>query len=60
MCTNNVNTILKRLYQKEHQYYKLTVLPHWGHEIWSTVYDSPEVYEWLLSQSLTNNQTFAK
>ena len=57
---SNINTILKRLYQKEHQYYKLTVLPHWGHEIWSTVYDSPEVYEWLLSQSLTNNQTFAK
>lgn len=52
---NNINTILKRLYEKEHSYYKLTVLPHGSHEIWNTVYDSPEVYEWLLCQSLPEN-----
>lgn len=56
---SNITSILKRLYQKEHKYYKLTILPHWGHEIWSTVYDSPEVYDWLLSQSRTENQALA-
>jgi len=52
---NNINTILRRLHEKEHSYYKLTVLPHGGHEIWNTIYDSPEVYEWLLCQSLPEN-----
>ena len=52
---SNVNSILKRLHEKEHSYYKLTVLPHGGHEIWHTIYDSPEVYEWLLSQTLVEN-----
>lgn len=49
---SNINSILKRLHEKDHSYYKLTVLPHGGHEIWHTVYDSPVVYEWLLSQTL--------
>ena len=47
----NINSILTRLHEKEHMYYKLTVLPHGSHEIWHSIYDSPEIYEWLLSQT---------
>ena len=52
---NNVNTILTKLYEHEHRYYKVTAFPSAMHNIWHTVYDRPEVYDWLLNQSLTNN-----
>lgn len=52
---NNVNLILTKLHQHQHSYYKVTVFPSAMHNIWHTVYDRPEVYDWLLSQSLTNN-----
>ncbi len=53
---NNITrNILPVLYEKEHRYYKLTVFPTMGHDIWNTVYDRVEVYDWLLCQSLTNN-----
>lgn len=56
----NVNAILGKLYQFEHSYYKVTVFPSALHNIWHTVYDRADVYEWLLSQSLTNNQAEAE
>lgn len=52
----NVNSIMTKLYEQEHRYYRLTVYPRMGHSIWNTVYDLPEVYDWLLSQSKTRNQ----
>lgn len=56
----NVNAILTKLQEYEHRYYKLTVFPSGMHNIWNTVYERAEVYDWLLSQSLTNNQENAK
>ena len=56
---SNINKILEKLAEKEHRYYKVTALPHGNHEIWHTIYDNPEVYEWLLYQSLTNNEAAA-
>ncbi len=54
---NNITkNILPVLYEKEHRYYKLTIFPTMSHEIWNTVYDRADIYEWLLSQSLTNNK----
>lgn len=53
---NNINKILPVLDEVDHRYYKLTVYPTMGHEIWNTVYDRQDVYNWLLSQSLSNNQ----
>ena len=50
---SNINKILKRLKEKGHSYYKVTIYPHGSHEIWDTVYDNPEVYDWLLNQSRT-------
>lgn len=53
---NNItNNILPTLAEKEHRYYKLTVYPTMGHEIWNAVYDRADVYHWLLCQSLSNN-----
>ncbi len=53
---NNITkNILPVLDEKEHRYYKLTIFPTMGHEIWNTVYDRVDVYDWLLEQSLTNN-----
>lgn len=57
---DNINRILGVLAEKEHRYYKVTVFPTMNHEIWGTVYDRPEVYDWLLSQSLSNNQAEAE
>lgn len=34
---------------------KITIYPGMGHGIWSTVYNTPELYDWLLSQ--TNDTT---
>lgn len=53
---DNINKILPLLAQNDHRYYKLTVYPHMGHDIWNTVYARAEVYDWLLAQSLSNNQ----
>lgn len=54
---NNItNNILPVLYETDHRYYKLTVFPTMGHEIWNTVYDRADVYDWLLSQSISNNR----
>ncbi len=47
--------ILPVLHEKDHRYYKLTIFPTKSHEIWNTVYDRVDVYDWLLTQSLTNN-----
>lgn len=52
---NNItNNILPVLHEKDHSYYKLTVFPTMGHEIWHAVYDRAEVYDWLLSQSISD------
>lgn len=51
----NVNAILTKLYQHQHKYYKLTAFPSAMHNIWHTVYDRPEVYDWLLNQTLAEN-----
>ena len=51
-----VKNILPALAEKDHPYFKLTVFPTMGHEIWNAVYDRVDVYDWLLSQSLSNNQ----
>lgn len=58
---NNITkNILPVLDETGHRYYKLTIYPTMGHEIWNNVYDRTEVYEWLLCQSLTGNQEKAK
>jgi predicted peptidase len=51
-----VKNILPTLNEKNYEYYKLTVFPTMGHEIWNAVYDRVDVYDWLLSHSLTDNQ----
>ena len=51
-----VKNILPTLNEKNYEYYKLTVFPTMGHEIWNAVYDRVDVYDWLLSHSLTENQ----
>ena len=50
-----VKNILPTLYEKNYEYYKLTVFPTMSHEIWNAVYDRVDVYDWLLSFSLTDN-----
>ena len=56
----NVNWILEKLHAHEHRYYKVTVFPSAMHNVWDTTYNRPEVYDWLLNQSLTNNQAEAE
>ncbi len=54
---NNITeNILPVLHEKDYSYYKLTVYPSMGHEIWNSVYGRTDVYDWLLSQSLSENQ----
>lgn len=58
---NNITkNILPVLDEKDHRYYKLTIFPTMGHEIWNTVYDRTDIYEWLLCQSIPNNLEQAK
>ena len=38
---DNVNKILKELDANDHRYYKVTVFPQQGHDIWNYVYDRP-------------------
>ena len=58
---NNITkNILPVLDEKDHRYYKLTIFPTMGHEIWNTVYDRVDVYDWLLTQSLSNNAQYSK
>lgn len=57
---DNINKILPVLAENDHRYYKLTVYPYMSHDIWNTVYARTDVYDWLLSQSLSNNQAQAK
>lgn len=57
---DNINKILPVLAENDHRYYKLTVYPHMSHDIWNTVYARADVYDWLLAQSLSNNQAQAK
>lgn len=52
---DNVNKILGELHANDHRYYKVTVFPQQGHDIWDEVYDRQDVYDWLLSQSLSGN-----
>lgn len=56
----NINYILEKLYKHEHRYYKVTAFPSAMHNVWDTVYNRAEVYDWLLNQSLTNNQAEAE
>lgn len=57
---DNINKILPVLAENDHRYYKLTIYPNLSHEIWNNVYERADVYEWLLSQSLSNNQAEAE
>lgn len=57
---DNINKILPVLEEKDHRYYKLTVFPTLSHDVWTTVYGRPDVYEWLLSQSLEKNAQAVK
>ena len=56
---DNINKILPELAANDHRYYKLTVYPHMGHDIWNTVYARSDLYDWLLAQSRSNNQAQA-
>ncbi len=57
---SNINkNILPVLSEVGHRYYKLTVYPSMGHEIWNSAYARPDIYDWMLSQSLSNNQAKA-
>lgn len=51
-----VKYILPTLHEKNYEYYKLTVFPTMSHEIWNTVYDRVDVYDWMLSHSLADSQ----
>ncbi len=57
---DNVNLIIPELLKNDHRYFKLTVFPQSGHTIWDTVYSRTELYDWLLSQSLTANSEAAE
>ncbi len=57
---DNINKILPVLAENDHRYYKLTVYPHLSHDIWNTVYARSDLYDWLLAQSLSNNQAEAE
>lgn len=57
---DNISKILPVLDEKQHRYYKLTIYPEMSHSIWGTVYEREDVYQWLLEQSLTNNQKQAQ
>ena len=57
---DNINKILPVLAENDHRYYKLTIYPHMSHDIWNTVYERADLYDWLLSQSLSNNQAEAE
>jgi predicted peptidase len=35
----------------------LTIYPDAGHDAWTETYDNPELYEWLMRQSLRQDQT---
>ncbi|TAH74923.1 MAG: hypothetical protein EWM47_01210 [Anaerolineaceae bacterium] len=48
----NVNSIVAKLYQQEHEYFKLTVYPFLSHDTWTPAYARPDLYEWLLSYNL--------
>ena len=52
----NINRIVSELYEQEHRYFKLTVYPYLSHDVWTTTYAKPEVYEWMLSHSLEDRQ----
>lgn len=57
---DNINKIVPLLVENDHRYFKLTVYPSGSHEIWGTVYSQPELYDWLLAQSLSANAAAAK
>lgn len=52
---DNINAIVPKLVANGHRYFKLTVYPQLGHDVWTTTYARPEVYDWLLAQSKTRN-----
>ena len=35
----------------------LTIYPDAGHDAWTETYDNPELYEWLMRQSLRQDET---
>ena len=50
---DNVNKIVPLLIENDHCYFKLTAYPYGKHDVWTETYAKTELYEWLLSQSLT-------
>jgi predicted peptidase len=44
--------LIKELLQKGNKNAKLTVYPEAAHDSWTEAYRNPELYEWLLNQSL--------
>lgn len=57
---DNVNLIIPELIKNDHRYFKLTAFPQNGHTIWDIVYFRGELYEWLLTQSLSANHEASK
>ena len=53
---DNINKILPVLAENDHRYYKLTIYPYMSHDIWNTVYEREDLYDCLLSKSLSNNK----
>lgn len=56
---DNVNRILPRLAESGHRCYKLSVYPEIGHKVWNAAYTHMGLYDWLLSQRLSQNQKWA-
>jgi len=44
--------LISKLKEMQNQNAKLTVYPEAGHDSWTEAYDTPELYDWLLSHSL--------
>lgn len=45
----NINRICPVLAATGHPDYRLTIYPHADHDVWTPSYESPELYQWLLS-----------
>lgn len=56
---DNINKILPRLMESQHRYYKLSVYPSVGHTVWKEAYTHMGLYDWLLTQRLSQNRGFA-
>lgn len=56
---DNINAILPRLQASQHRYYKLSVYPQAGHNVWDEAYTHMGVFDWLLTQRRSRNRGFA-